>query len=662
MSRCVYCLLTVVPVWFCVQWSVVCSESKDRMNFQFADQSTQEERKVNVGSPAIVLQDLLASDVRLLDFVILGHTDEDDGLEKHLLADAVQIVSTIRGEFVIEEGSMKCYEGTSVSGGKAFCIVMKDPTWDILKDCLEVFLSKTESTVDNKSLTRSVFYCGHGLLDGSVLLVDKAVSYTDFKNAVFPTDGSNGEWSDMNHKLNLYLNCCFALRIATLMFPDQPLGRLFLTALQDHLNDKEYEDRGMNLQEVVNVMNVKLCELLPSIVDQNSLKCVPLGFGRMYGTGNVEILLRGLLYRQLTPLLLRDPECISLRYKKWTPLDLNKALQPCSHDKLAETESPLFYAFRANRGDSFLLRVGQWSLLVDGGLETNPCYWPIVKDLATYDMLLTHSDHDHLHGLAFAVDADVLREEDAILDDPILQNAPELKNFYIATKDTVLEPLRTLNYATDLASRVINKCRYPIDRQVIVDNVGENFTVDLIRILPTEIITGGRKKSIAKTLRHYFKNPTGSFANQTGLVIIAQITSKTVPSMIWTVLFTGDAYGHDIAYGLRLRNNLGNDLPVEDDLIVVTVMTVPHHGSDKNRFAKLLKVCRAKIYIVSTNGKSYGHPHTNVCNLLRKQIKTYGARVHFSYEERAVRFKSVLDDYLHGNVTYGSGPLDLSGY
>ena len=80
------------------------------------------------------------------------------------------------------------------------------------------------------------------------------------------------------------------------MFPEQPLGGLFEVALFDDLK-KQFEEASPPLQILVNVMNTTLREKLPLIVNRNGVKCVPLGIGPMYGVGNIEIVLRGLLYR-----------------------------------------------------------------------------------------------------------------------------------------------------------------------------------------------------------------------------------------------------------------------------------------------------------------------------------------------------------------------------
>ncbi|MBN1038262.1 MULTISPECIES: MBL fold metallo-hydrolase [unclassified Clostridium] len=70
------------------------------------------------------------------------------------------------------------------------------------------------------------------------------------------------------------------------------------------------------------------------------------------------------------------------------------------------------------------------------------------------------------------------------------------------------------------------------------------------------------------------------------------------------VLFLGDADESIILNGLNKYNNLGNELDFD-------VIKLSHHGSIRNNY-NLIDIIKAKRYLISTNGKSYGHPDENV--------------------------------------------------
>lgn len=603
------------------------------------------------------------TDIRLLDLVIIGRTDQDEEeLRYFLLQDARCVVSTIQGKVNPQDFGkrVKVYTGTNWFGDTAVCIVMDNPLWAEVKDCLkEVFLSDVACAIDDNMLrTRSVFFCGHGLLDGSLLLSDQAVSFSEFRGAVFPSK----DWIDPKSSLNLYLNCCFALRIATLMFPDNPLGGLFEVALYDELRSLDGENSlkedEQRLQDVVNSLNSALREKLPAIVSRNGVKCAPLGFGPMYGVGNIEIVLRGLMYRHKvnSP---PQPKCVTVRFKNWSLEDVsNHELLHRKEDMLpGYVAEPQFQTFEARRGDSFLLRAGTWSLLVDGGFGSTPCFWETVHRLSTYDMLLTHSDQDHINGLVFAVKAEILRQKGRTL--PL----PSLVKFYVATPDTVGADLRTWQYARSLASELgPAHCAYP-NEPVLEINAGNDVKVRLIRVIPSEGAAAGRKKSIAQYLREHLQDAKGcKWANETCLVSVIEISYG---SLTKRVLFTGDAFGHDIAAGLKKKSAAAGE-PLRsavqlDGTLLVDVMNVPHHGSDNNRFGDLLKVCRAKRYVVSTNDDGgFGHPGPEVCKLLCKEIRSAGAFVHFSYEKCAKKLAPILSpDLYETKVSFGNIPFNV---
>ena len=70
------------------------------------------------------------------------------------------------------------------------------------------------------------------------------------------------------------------------------------------------------------------------------------------------------------------------------------------------------------------------------------------------------------------------------------------------------------------------------------------------------------------------------------------------------LLFLGDADESTILNGINKYKNLGNELDFD-------VVKLSHHGSIRNNY-NLMDIIKAKRYLISTNGKSYGHPDENV--------------------------------------------------
>ena len=66
-------------------------------------------------------------DIRMIDLVIIGHTDDDEiELRECLLDDAKHIVSTIGAVWIQD---MTLFQGTTFHGHNAVCIVLDNPTY-----------------------------------------------------------------------------------------------------------------------------------------------------------------------------------------------------------------------------------------------------------------------------------------------------------------------------------------------------------------------------------------------------------------------------------------------------------------------------------------------------------------------------------------------------
>jgi beta-lactamase superfamily II metal-dependent hydrolase len=84
-------------------------------------------------------------------------------------------------------------------------------------------------------------------------------------------------------------------------------------------------------------------------------------------------------------------------------------------------------------------------------------------------------------------------------------------------------------------------------------------------------------------------------ANGSSIAVIAEYDGHKC-------LFTGDAFPSDIADGLdRLSGVPGSRVPL-------SLVKVPHHGSQSNNSNELYARIASPFFLVSTNGKVYGHP------------------------------------------------------
>jgi hypothetical protein len=93
-----------------------------------------------------------------------------------------------------------------------------------------------------------------------------------------------------------------------------------------------------------------------------------------------------------------------------------------------------------------------------------------------------------------------------------------------------------------------------------------------------------------------------SVFNLSSIVVLAKAGRKTM-------LLTGDARGDDILDGLAAAGKL------KSGLCRVTLMKLPHHGSDRNVDLEFFRKVTADHYVVSGNGK-HGNPELDTLRML----------------------------------------------
>lgn len=109
-------------------------------------------------------------------------------------------------------------------------------------------------------------------------------------------------------------------------------------------------------------------------------------------------------------------------------------------------------------------------------------------------------------------------------------------------------------------------------------------------IQTTETISGQIEKDIIDWLKIKHKKHKYSIVNNVSIGILIKINNKKM-------IFTGDLYFE------KKHNN--------EKILSVDILKVPHHGSYWNN-CEIMENVVANNYIISTDGKKYGHPDKNV--------------------------------------------------
>ena len=99
-----------------------------------------------------------------------------------------------------------------------------------------------------------------------------------------------------------------------------------------------------------------------------------------------------------------------------------------------------------------------------------------------------------------------------------------------------------------------------------------------------------------------------------------------------------------------IKNLYKNDEIVEFDIIKIS-----HHGSLKNNFEWIEKLY-SKKYIVSTNGKSNGHPHKEVlAKILQNNFKQKEFYFNYPIRLKEELEKEELQEIYNYSVEFGDG-------
>ena len=112
------------------------------------------------------------------------------------------------------------------------------------------------------------------------------------------------------------------------------------------------------------------------------------------------------------------------------------------------------------------------------------------------------------------------------------------------------------------------------------------------------------------------------------------------------VLFLGDA--HPTLIETQLKRYYPND-----NIIIFDLIKISHHGSKRNTSPSLLKLIDSERYIISTNGKKFGHPDLEtiariVCRELSEGFES--RKLYFNYEtevSKSVDVKSLKDNLFY---------------
>jgi beta-lactamase superfamily II metal-dependent hydrolase len=290
--------------------------------------------------------------------------------------------------------------------------------------------------------------------------------------------------------------------------------------------------------------------------------------------------------------------------------------------------NPTVHIFKAGKGDSALFRYKDKNILIDGGHLIKPNFWQIVKNVPKIDyMVLTHGDSDHFVGLVsylyFKDKGEDLPDVDKIM---MISNVKYGRNFHhVKAIENFTNVFKGETHLHDVKAK---KCFDVVD----------GLKIDIV--LPTEdfltfaqnIISDNLKGDKISTVNGVKRDITD--INRFGICLLITCEEKFY-------LFTADCDARDIVTSLKL-----NYPEVEK----VFYVDAPHHESDHNYSEALFEYLKEITHlVVSTNGKSHGHPHKGFLkNIQQYKDQEKIKNVHFNYNEDTKK-KSSDENYNDGD-------------
>jgi beta-lactamase superfamily II metal-dependent hydrolase len=124
--------------------------------------------------------------------------------------------------------------------------------------------------------------------------------------------------------------------------------------------------------------------------------------------------------------------------------------------------------------------------------------------------------------------------------------------------------------------------------------------------------------------------------NGSSIAFLAEYVASNNPKASWSALLAADSHPDVLVASLK---QLAAERGVER--ITVDAVKVPHHGSRGNVSGELLQILDCPLWLISTNGKKFDHPHDEA--IARIVLGANKPTLAFNYRERAQMWAEVAD-------------------
>jgi beta-lactamase superfamily II metal-dependent hydrolase len=314
---------------------------------------------------------------------------------------------------------------------------------------------------------------------------------------------------------------------------------------------------------------------------------------------------------------------------------------------------------QAEFGDCMILEYGTDQdpkyLLIDGGPETiyhNHLRYEL-SSISSFGrnlelVVVSHVDNDHITGILDLFSE--LRQQQANRDPEFIGVRALWHNSFGRTIDPTGEirdrlkvmvansgQSKTKLQMTSLAlDGVAEGSKLRLDSKALSIPVNPSFPTDIISTDDTSgliisdnlriRIVGPTKQNLEQLRKDWIEwLDNHENANLDTNPQLAEYADKSIPNLSSimffaeadgkTILFTGDGRGDHLLDGLKMTGLMGNN-----GMMIVDVLKLPHHGSNRNVNKEFFEKVVADKYIVSANGR-YGNPDLDTLKWIVESAK-----------------------------------------
>jgi hypothetical protein len=313
--------------------------------------------------------------------------------------------------------------------------------------------------------------------------------------------------------------------------------------------------------------------------------------------------------------------------------------------------------FQAEQGDCLMLEYGEPAqhILVDGGPGStyDRHLRPYLEELARNGhglerIVLSHVDSDHVGGLLKLTRELTRQMEDG--QPPLIEigslwhnwfEAPRLLPFRLSRSATPLPVARSIGQGDKLA-----KAARALGVPINPESGGQPILVDTatpVRFgeLTVRVIGPSRQQlaDLEEEWREWLERQARrvEIAPDTSVPNLSSITLLVEDRGGGTLLLTGDARQDHILEGLTRTGLLGERLHV-------SVLKMPHHGSERNMTPEFLARVTADTYVISANG-DHGNPDHSTLRWIVEAARESGRRVRLVVTNRTRGTQALLTSH-----------------